>query len=311
MATTKTTTETIIHGINILSLNHDYRKSQEFYKDNTSEVTVTSKTLPHSNNEWLDDIDNSHENYKHHSIIQSYLEPVCPSSNHSSTTIPVVTTRSKYSEIKSRVKRVFRISKVDKQQILMQSSLPVFSANERWTSPSIDSMCSSTTTAAATDSSRSSKTYHRNSCGLSTASFTKRTSKPVMEKKVKSCLKKRVTNYAVPARPTSVIDSRKKRWSSMISPSKKRFSHMILKRKKSTELFTDEAITTRGIKFNKYVNVHETWSRVEYDRSSDPEAVCTRLTPNLAQLIKQELNHYKLHEMAVHDSSRINTHFFL
>ncbi|GAA5816518.1 hypothetical protein MFLAVUS_010047 [Mucor flavus] len=311
MTTNKSTTETIIHGINILSLNHDYRKSQDFYKDNTSEVTVTSKTLPHINNDWLDDIDNSSDNYKHHSIIQSYLEPACPSSNHSSTTIPVVTTRSKYSAIKSRMKRVFRISKVDKQQILMQSSLPVFSANERWTSPSIDSMCSSTTTAAATGSSRSSKTYNRNSCGLSTASFTKRSSRPVTENKVKSCLKTRVTSYAVPPRPTSVID-RKKRWSSMISPSKKRFSHMILKRKKSTELFTDETtITTRGIKFNKYVNVHETWSRVEYDRSSDPEAVCTRLTPNLAQLIKQELNHYKLHDMAVHDSSRINTHFFL
>lgn len=86
---------------------------------------------------------------------------------------------------------------------------------------------------------------------------------------------------------------------------------MILKKKKSsTDLFTTVE-TNKGIRFNKFLNVHETWSREEYDRSSDPEAVCTKLTAALAQDIKEELNNFKLHEMAVHDSSRINTHFFL
>lgn len=254
------------------------------------------------------------------------------SSHHSSTTtIPVVNTnRSKYAMIKSRMKRVFRISKVDKQT--HQASLPVFSANQRWSSPSMDSMCSSTTTtaAAATGSTCSFKKpmLNRNSCGFSTASFTKRSSHTKLG--IKSCLKVTSSYPTIPAssmtavptttRPTSVID-RKKRWSSIIVPPKKRFSQMMLKRKQSSDMvFTENQATSRaiitttverGIKFNKYVNVHETWSRVEYDRSSDPEAVCTRLGPNLAQLIKQELNHYKLHEMVVHDSSRINTHFFL
>lgn len=206
------------------------------------------------------------------------------------------------------MKRVFRISTVDKQQIL---SLPVFPANERWTTPSIDSLCSSTTTAAT--SNYSSKNNHRHSCGLSTASFTNKRSSKSLD--VKSCLKKRQYPTSNP-RPSSVIDFKKNnRWStrlSMIGPNKKRFSQMILKRKKSsTEIFTNTVETNKGIRFNKYVNVHETWSREEYDRSSDPEAVCTRLTANLAQHIKQELNSFKLHEMAVHDSSRINTHFFL
>ncbi|KAI9357223.1 hypothetical protein BD770DRAFT_457453 [Pilaira anomala] len=348
MTTTKSTTDTIIHGMNLLSLNHNYEPSQEFYRDNGSEVTVTSKSLPHLKNDWLEE---QHEDtYKHNSIIQSYLEPM--SSHHSSTTtIPVVnTSRSKYAMIKSRVKRVFRISKVDKQT--QQASLPVFSANQRWSSPSMDSMCSSTTTAAATvattgtgsNCSIKKPMLNRNSCGFSTASFTKRSShtKLPMEKNIKSCLKVTNRSYptmpahmtALPTRPTSsVIDNRnKKRWSSIIvPPPKKRFSEMMmLKKKQSSEmLFTENHATsratitsgtetetetetmTRGIQFNKYVIVHETWSRVEYDRSPDPKAVCTRLDHKLAQEIKLELNYYKVHDMVVHDSSRINTHFFL
>ncbi|KAI7888486.1 uncharacterized protein EV154DRAFT_447829 [Mucor mucedo] len=308
-----TATDAITNRISLLSLDHNYgHKRHDYYIDNTSEVTVTTtkegkSTLPaRLNNDWLDEIEHSFDSsYKHRSIIESYLEPTCISHTSSTTTIPVVTTRSKYSAIKSRMKRVFRISTVDKQQTL---SLPVFPANEKWT-PSIDSLCSSTTTAAT--SNYSTKSSNRHSCGLSTASFTnKRSSKPT---DVKSCLKKRqpVNN----PRPTSAIDFKKNnRWSSrlsMVSPNKKRFSQMILKKKKSsTDLFTTVE-TNKGIRFNKFLNVHETWSREEYDRSSDPEAVCTKLTAALAQDIKEELNDFKLHEMAVHDSSRINTHFFL
>lgn len=203
------------------------------------------------------------------------------------------------------MKRVFRISTVDKQQTL---SLPVFLANEKWT-PSIDSLCSSTTTAAT--SNYSTKNNNRHSCGISTAAFmNKRSSKP---SDVKSCLKKRqpVTN----PRPSSAIDFKKNnRWSSrlsIVSPNKKRFSQMILKKKKSSnDLFTTVE-TNKSIRFNKCVDVHETWSREEYDRSSDPEAVCTKLTAVLAQRIKDELNGFKRYEMAVHDSSKINTHYFL
>lgn len=41
-----------------------------------------------------------------------------------------------------------------------------------------------------------------------------------------------------------------------------------------------------------------------YDRRSEP-ATWSRLTPALAQRIKEELNSYKMEEMEVHTSSRI------
>ncbi|OAD09124.1 hypothetical protein MUCCIDRAFT_125785, partial [Mucor lusitanicus CBS 277.49] len=57
--------------------------------------------------------------------------------------------------------------------------------------------------------------------------------------------------------------------------------------------------------FSKLVSVRETYSKTDYDRGSDPDAVCTRLTPAMAQQIKEELNAYKLHEMQVHEYSRV------
>jgi hypothetical protein len=65
------------------------------------------------------------------------------------------------------------------------------------------------------------------------------------------------------------------------------------------------------VRFRKMVSVRETFSKSDYDRASDPDAVCTRLTPAIAQQIKDELNSFKLHEMKVHESSRGHTHFFL
>ncbi|KAI9486233.1 MAG: hypothetical protein EXX96DRAFT_548218 [Benjaminiella poitrasii] len=67
----------------------------------------------------------------------------------------------------------------------------------------------------------------------------------------------------------------------------------------------------RIVRFNSWVDVYETYAAKDYDRTSDPEAICTRLSPRLAHQIKQELNQFKLYEMNVHDSSRIHTHFFL
>ncbi|KAI8084247.1 uncharacterized protein B0P05DRAFT_448956, partial [Gilbertella persicaria] len=70
-------------------------------------------------------------------------------------------------------------------------------------------------------------------------------------------------------------------------------------KRSSKALLNDE---TKGIRFNKMVDIYETYSKVDYDRSSDSEAVCTRLTAMIATQIKQELNEYKLHEMVVHNS---------
>jgi hypothetical protein len=67
----------------------------------------------------------------------------------------------------------------------------------------------------------------------------------------------------------------------------------------------------RKVSFAKLVSVRETFSRIDYDRVSDPYAICNRLTPVIAQQIKEELNAYKLHEMQVHEYSRIHTHFFI
>lgn len=54
--------------------------------------------------------------------------------------------------------------------------------------------------------------------------------------------------------------------------------------------------------------IYHTFHATEYDRRSEP-ATCNRLTPQLAQQIKDELNGYKMEEMPVHPSSRIHTHF--
>lgn len=64
----------------------------------------------------------------------------------------------------------------------------------------------------------------------------------------------------------------------------------------------------RNVTFNLQLNNHDTWPSGEYDRRGEI-ATCNRLTPMLAQQIKEELNTFKM-EMEVHDSSKIYTHFF-
>ncbi|ORY96716.1 hypothetical protein BCR43DRAFT_285377 [Syncephalastrum racemosum] len=64
------------------------------------------------------------------------------------------------------------------------------------------------------------------------------------------------------------------------------------------------------VRFAKDVSVRETFSQYQYDRTSDPEAVCQHLTTTIATGIKDELNAYKLQEMPVHELSRAHTHFF-
>lgn len=309
------------------------------------------------NPDWLDEIEHSFhpspsidnletiDFYDHHSIIQSYLEPDCIQQQQLPplSLPPSLPQKSKFSQMKSRMKRVFGFSGVNSNN----KSLPVFSTpsttstatNEIW-APSIDSICSSTTTAAATfqdtASTCSTKNYNRHSCGFSAASFKQNKPRattiitpPVvlaevkepLPRPVKSILKKHRKHQQQLQQPPPLILPRRRhsggleqrrkqqRWS--MAPSKRLSVVTMLKRKKSSRREQEEGYNTTTVKFNKCVNVHETWSKSEYDRSSDPDAVCTRLTANIAQQIKQELNHFKLHEMSVHDSSRIHTHFFL
>lgn len=48
-----------------------------------------------------------------------------------------------------------------------------------------------------------------------------------------------------------------------------------------------------NVKFSPRITFHDTWPSAEYDRRGDV-ATCNRLTPALAQQIKEELNTFKM-----------------
>jgi hypothetical protein len=60
----------------------------------------------------------------------------------------------------------------------------------------------------------------------------------------------------------------------------------------------------KRLAFASNLSVYDTFSSTVYDRRSEP-ATWSRLTPALAQRIKEELNSYKMEEMEVHAASRI------
>ncbi|KAI1437711.1 hypothetical protein GGR50DRAFT_21533 [Xylaria sp. CBS 124048] len=63
----------------------------------------------------------------------------------------------------------------------------------------------------------------------------------------------------------------------------------------------------RNATFSPRIVFYDTWPSGEYDRRGEI-ATCNRLTPMLAQQIKEELNSFKM--MEVHETSKIYTHFF-
>lgn len=66
----------------------------------------------------------------------------------------------------------------------------------------------------------------------------------------------------------------------------------------------------RRLAFANNLSIYDTFPSTVYDRRSEP-ATWSRLTPALAQKIKEELNSYKMEEMEVHAASRIHTQFFV
>ncbi|KAF9235866.1 hypothetical protein BU15DRAFT_89424 [Melanogaster broomeanus] len=62
--------------------------------------------------------------------------------------------------------------------------------------------------------------------------------------------------------------------------------------------------TPKRLVFANNLSVYDTFSSTVYDRRSEP-ATWSRLTPALAQRIKEELNSYKMEEMEVHACSRM------
>ncbi|CAD6587314.1 MAG: bud neck involved protein [Alectoria sarmentosa] len=71
---------------------------------------------------------------------------------------------------------------------------------------------------------------------------------------------------------------------------------------------TPRSLAARNISFSPRIQFHDTWPPGEYDRRGEI-ATCNRLTPLLAQQIKEELNTFKM-EMEVHAESKVYTHFF-
>lgn len=61
---------------------------------------------------------------------------------------------------------------------------------------------------------------------------------------------------------------------------------------------------TKRLAFASNLSVYDTFPATVYDRRSEP-ATWSRLTPALAQRIKEELNSYKMEEMEVHAASRV------
>lgn len=56
---------------------------------------------------------------------------------------------------------------------------------------------------------------------------------------------------------------------------------------------TSRSVNTRNISFSPRIQFHDTWPSGEYDRRGEI-ATCNRLTPMLAQQIKEELNSFKM-----------------
>ncbi|KAJ2550417.1 bud neck involved protein [Coemansia sp. RSA 1933] len=61
----------------------------------------------------------------------------------------------------------------------------------------------------------------------------------------------------------------------------------------------------KTFRFNEAVAVYETWDRDAYDRKGMP---LSRLDAEQLEVIKEELNAFKMNEMYVHEDSRANTH---
>jgi hypothetical protein len=61
----------------------------------------------------------------------------------------------------------------------------------------------------------------------------------------------------------------------------------------STRSLPERGGLTRNISWNPKVQFHEVYTATEYDRRGEI-ATCNRLTPMLAQQIKEELNSFKM-----------------
>ncbi|EIM21081.1 hypothetical protein WALSEDRAFT_60568 [Wallemia mellicola CBS 633.66] len=119
-------------------------------------------------------------------------------------------------------------------------------------------------------------------------------------------------SHQLPSPNPDKIDGISSRPSSMHKPIDK----PVVNHTNSTSALPIQAMITlaaqpkRKCSFANSMGIQHTWPATIYDRRGEP-ATCNRLTPELAQMIKEEMNAFKMEEMRVHASSRLNTQFFL
>ncbi|KAI8380869.1 hypothetical protein BD560DRAFT_387421 [Blakeslea trispora] len=313
--------EKMIHEMSLLALNNNYyyefqkRQLDDDAKSDTT-TTVVDSLKRYSQKDWTDTPTQQSETTK--------MPKTVSSSRFSPQASPTPPSQSKLSLFKSRVRRVFRLSSCHMHS---QPSLPVISPT-KW-NPSMESMstCSngSTLMGSVEHHSPHKTCRYRHSMDSIQLLERKQSRRFSSATRLKDRLGRSASLGAIGRYPSKSIlktssrddlhstlcsfqtienspIEKKQRW-----PSKR----LSMPLKKKCSMLKRKAKTPKGVGFNKMVDVFETYSKEDYDRSSDPDAVCTRLTAIVANQIKQELNYYKLHEMMVHESSRLHTHFFL
>ncbi|KAF2972191.1 hypothetical protein GQX73_g1466 [Xylaria multiplex] len=113
---------------------------------------------------------------------------------------------------------------------------------------------------------------------------------------------------SAPSTPNDEVQGHKRNGSIAIGNEDYFMSALRLRQDSKSAPGTPQAGHKRNATFSPRIVFHDTWPSGEYDRRGEI-ATCNRLTPMLAQQIKEELNSFKM-EMEVHETSKIYTHFF-
>ncbi|PHH72248.1 hypothetical protein CDD80_4665 [Ophiocordyceps camponoti-rufipedis] len=115
-------------------------------------------------------------------------------------------------------------------------------------------------------------------------------------------------NSSAPSTPNDESQGHKRTGSISIGNEDYFMSALRLRQDTRSPPVTPQGGTKRSATFSPRIVFYDTWPSQEYDRRGNI-ATCNRLTPMLAQQIKEELNTFKM-EMEVHENSKIYTHFF-
>ncbi|KAI1816089.1 hypothetical protein GGS20DRAFT_270344 [Poronia punctata] len=115
-------------------------------------------------------------------------------------------------------------------------------------------------------------------------------------------------NSSAPSTPNDEAHGHKRNGSVAIGNEDYFMSALRLRQDTKSAPATPHGGHKRNATFSPRIVFYDTWPSGEYDRRGEI-ATCNRLTPMLAQQIKEELNSFKM-EMEVHETSKIYTHFF-